>query len=455
MAELSILHNGSTTLPLKRTENDTTVPDADVPEVHENNKEVVQDQIRHGVLADKKGYDRIFFTEHHFEPAGTECSTNPMMSQMAVAAQTDSIQLAQAANIITWHDPVRFAEQASLLDIVSNGRAEIGVGRGYQPRETEPLGQYWGGTVQDQEQNRSCFKEKWELLQKAWTEDLTSYHGEYHQVPPSHTKWHHEQDYEYFNDDVNSYDLEDHIDWKEGDFYQSSLWNPVVSGGSTLTSLFITPKPVQEPYPQTWIPMTTPRTIRWAAENGVNGTVIVEPNSRVKELIDAYMNFAEQGGWADRRPEYDGEPFKRGWDADRGRGVCPFRYIFNTEIASEEEIQAWKDGLEHQWDYYGPFGFAAVLAEADEEMYDPAEVDVDAEMLIDKEVALTGDHEEIIEGIETFKQEVGYEDLHFGCFFETPGVDSEVADAQLEHFAENVMPYLNEEYPTTKAVADD
>ena len=62
------------------------------------------------------------------------------MVQMAVAAHTKRIRLGQAANIIVWHHPVRLAEQIALLDVISGGRVECGIGRGYQPRENETLG---------------------------------------------------------------------------------------------------------------------------------------------------------------------------------------------------------------------------------------------------------------------------------------------------------------------------
>jgi alkanesulfonate monooxygenase SsuD/methylene tetrahydromethanopterin reductase-like flavin-dependent oxidoreductase (luciferase family) len=60
------------------------------------------------------------------------------------------------ANILPWHDPIRLAEQVALLDIISDGWTEVGIGRGYQPREAAILGQYWSGTMQDEEKNRAC-----------------------------------------------------------------------------------------------------------------------------------------------------------------------------------------------------------------------------------------------------------------------------------------------------------
>ena len=97
----------------------------------------------------------------------------------------------QYANILTWWHPVRFAEQSAMLDVISKGRVEFGLGRGYQPREVEVFGRTYGSTIQDQERNRSSFEEALELLLKAWTEPSFSHHGENFSIPPLYTKWHH------------------------------------------------------------------------------------------------------------------------------------------------------------------------------------------------------------------------------------------------------------------------
>lgn len=451
MVTLSVMHNGSTNLPLKRSDG-IVIPDAPVRAIHEDCQSVVMDQIRHGITAEKHGFDKMFFTEHHFQPTGAEFSTNPMMSQMYIAAKTETIRLAQAANIITWHDPVRFAEQVALLDIVSDGRAEIGVGRGYQPRENEVLGQYWGGTIQDQEKNRASWKEKLAIMKAAWTEDVFSYDGEFHEVPPSWTKWHHDQDRAYFADSVTEYEVEDVIDWKEGDIYSSSLWNPILAGGSTLRSMSVFPQPLQDPYPQLWQPVTSRRSIRGAAQEGINGYFNAEPNELLKDRVAWYMEDAEAAEWPDHRPEHDGDPFRYGWDDERNRGLAVSRFVFNTDVHDTETFERWKLGQEHAWDFYGPFGFSAIFSED----RDP-DTKVTADMLIEEEVAIVGGTDELIEKIARIKETCGFEDFHFAPSFEIGGITGEEADEQLIAFANDVMPYLREEFPSheTPPASDD
>lgn len=121
--------------------------------MHASAQRTIVNQIRQGILADKLGYEYWFQTEHHFQPEGTGCSPNPLMS---AAAQTRRIRLGQAANIITWHHPLRLSEQIAMLGVVSGERVECGIGHGYQPRENETFSRTYGSTIQDQERNRSA-----------------------------------------------------------------------------------------------------------------------------------------------------------------------------------------------------------------------------------------------------------------------------------------------------------
>lgn len=443
MVEIGVVHNGSTNVPLKRADNDIVIPDASLREIHQDCQQVVKDQIRHGVLADEYGYDRIGYTEHHFQIVAAEYSTNPLMSQMAVANETEDIQICQWANIITWHDPVRFAEQTSLLDIVSDGRLEVGIGRGYQPRENEVLGaEYWGGTIQDQEKNRKVFDEKFEIIKKAWTEDMFSYNGYFHHIPPNYTKWHHDQEKTYLEDDVSEYDVEDMLDWKEGDLYSRNLWTPVLSGGSTLETISVFPQPIQKPHPPIWQPVTSFRSAQWAARNGVNGVSFGDPN--VGNVIEKYHETAEEAGWPDHRPEYDGEPFDYGWDSKRQRGVALGVWIFNTDVHDEETFDRWLMGLEHGWDYFGPFGFNQPIT-------GDVEKRITADMFLDTDFAITGDSDEITDQVSTLKESTGVEDLNLLVFFEAGGITGEEADEQLANFAEDVVPYLEEEFPSPES----
>ncbi len=198
MLEIGVFHNGASSLPVITTKDGVTLNDGSLAQVHQAAQATLVNQVRQGILAEKLGFQSFWLTEHHFQPEGAEMSPNPLMVQTAIAANTRRIRLGQAANIIVWHHPVRLAEQIATLDVISGGRVECGIGRGYQPRENETLGRPYGSTIQDQERNRKAFEEAVAILKKCWTEPSFSHHGENFSIPPSYTKWNHKQTIAYF-----------------------------------------------------------------------------------------------------------------------------------------------------------------------------------------------------------------------------------------------------------------
>ncbi len=211
MLEIGVFHNGASSLPVVLTKDGVAVNDGSLAEVHAAAQEVLINQVRQGILAEKLGFQSFWLTEHHFQPEGAEMSPNPLFTQMAIAAQTKKIRLGQCANIVVWHHPVRIAEQIAQLDVISGGRVECGMGRGYQPRENETLGRPYGSTIQDQERNRKSFEEAVAIIQKCWTEPSFSHRGENFSIPPTYTKWNHKQTIAYFGMDKVERRLEDVI----------------------------------------------------------------------------------------------------------------------------------------------------------------------------------------------------------------------------------------------------
>ncbi|HYA35000.1 MAG TPA: LLM class flavin-dependent oxidoreductase, partial [Candidatus Binataceae bacterium] len=198
MLEIGVFHNGASDLPVVTTPEGVTVNDGSLAEVHESSQRTLVNQVRQGILADRLGFNYFFMTEHHFQPEGAEFSPNPLLAETAIAAHTKRIRLGQAANIVTWWHPVRIAEQAAMLDVLSGGRLEFGIGRGYQPRETEVFG--WPfATIQDQERNRAYYEEAYEIIIKAWTQPSFSHRGQFFTIPPVFTRWNHRQTIAYFN----------------------------------------------------------------------------------------------------------------------------------------------------------------------------------------------------------------------------------------------------------------
>ena len=90
-------------------------------------------------LMDRLGYWSVWFAEHHFD--GYALIPDTLLLCAAAARETQRIRLGAAVVVLPFHHPVRVAEQAAMVDCLSDGRLLLGVGRGYQPHEFVGFGQ--------------------------------------------------------------------------------------------------------------------------------------------------------------------------------------------------------------------------------------------------------------------------------------------------------------------------
>ena len=154
---------------------------------------------------DRLGYDGVAFNEHHATPYGLMNSPNLLAA--SAAQRTKKLKLLMYGNLLPLHDPLRLAEEIAMLDCLSDGRIICGVARG-AAREYRIFGV-------PMSESRARFEECCDIMIGAWTQEVFSYQGRF-----------------------NSY---------EG----VSLW----------------PRPVQQPHPPIWIPVTgSQESIEWAAE---------------------------------------------------------------------------------------------------------------------------------------------------------------------------------------------
>jgi alkanesulfonate monooxygenase SsuD/methylene tetrahydromethanopterin reductase-like flavin-dependent oxidoreductase (luciferase family) len=110
--------------------------------------------------ADALGIHSVFVVEHHFTGIGQVSATLNLLSYLA--ARTQRIRLGTGVAVLPWHNPALLAEQIATLDLLSNGRADIGVGKGYRPSEFE-------GFCIPQSEATERYEETLEFLLKAWT----------------------------------------------------------------------------------------------------------------------------------------------------------------------------------------------------------------------------------------------------------------------------------------------
>ena len=95
----------------------------------------ILDQI---VWGENNGFDDVWLSEHHFIEDGYLPSILPMAA--AIAARTKWIRIASGVILIPFHNPVRLAEDIAVVDVISGGRLELGIGVGYKLEEFESFG---------------------------------------------------------------------------------------------------------------------------------------------------------------------------------------------------------------------------------------------------------------------------------------------------------------------------
>jgi alkanesulfonate monooxygenase SsuD/methylene tetrahydromethanopterin reductase-like flavin-dependent oxidoreductase (luciferase family) len=110
--------------------------------------------------AEQLGFESIFLVEHHFTGSGQVSASLNLLSYLA--ACTTRLRLGTAVVVLPWHNPVLLAEQVATLDVLSGGRVDFGVGRGYRKVEFE---QFCIPMEEAQERHSECL----EIVLKAWT----------------------------------------------------------------------------------------------------------------------------------------------------------------------------------------------------------------------------------------------------------------------------------------------
>lgn len=439
MIEVGVFDTGALDMQLKQTANGIRVMDGSLRDIHRHTQEMTKAAVRRCVLADRLGFDIYWLVEHHFNIEGAEISPSPLQVQSAAAALTTRIRLGQLANIITWWHPLRLAEQIAVLDILSGGRVEAGISRGYQPRETEIFGYAYGSTTQDQEKNRSFFDEAFQLLIKAWTEDSFSHHGEFFSVPPTWAKWNHAQTIAALSEEGFGRTVDDVLDIGPPDLYSAGM--PVVATSTRLKEISVLPHPLQQPYPQLWEGVTSDRSLRWAARNGVNGNFFYESAAMIRAKVELYMEEAERHGWPDRLAP--GTPWKPGWDGERRRGLIASRVI-HVQEGSVGDLRRAGNAEMFLWDFYTPFGFAGILGDPGKP-FDP-NVPVTPELLRDRNVIFQGSRQQVLESILGLRDEAyGGGDMCLNLRFESGGMSHEEVEEQMWFFAEEILPELRRE----------
>ena len=128
----------------------------------------LRDYVETCVEAEALGFDSSFLVEHHFSGIGQVSASLDLLAW--VAARTTTMRLGTAVVVLPWHDPVLLAERAATLDLMSGGRLEFGVGKGYRHSE-------FAGFCMPYQEAEERFEEALEVIIRAWTSDARFSHS--------------------------------------------------------------------------------------------------------------------------------------------------------------------------------------------------------------------------------------------------------------------------------------
>ena len=113
----------------------------------------------------------VYLVEHHFTGRGQLSSSLNMLAHLA--ARTSTIRLGAAVVVVPWHNPLMIAEQAGVIDVLSNGRLDLGLGRGYRDYE-------FSGFGIDIDTAQARLEEAVAVIRRAWQdEERFSFDGEF------------------------------------------------------------------------------------------------------------------------------------------------------------------------------------------------------------------------------------------------------------------------------------
>jgi len=191
--------------------------------------EVYDHALEESRLAEELGFDAVWLAEHHFSPYGI-CPSLAVLAA-AIARETRRVRIGTSVVVAPFLHPVRIAEEWAMVDILSGGRLDFGIGRGYQPKEFRGFGV-------SMERTRERFDESLEIVRRCWTEDPVTFEGEFYQV----------------------------------------------------RDLTVLPRPIQRPHPPLWTAAVSPDTYTLAARKGLK--ILTAPSFTPWDILrknfDAY-----------------------------------------------------------------------------------------------------------------------------------------------------------------------
>ena len=341
------------------------------------------------ILAEEFGFEAMWLGEHHFGPYGVGDLPNPILLGADLAARTSTIRIGQMANIAPWWHPIRLAEDIAILDNMSRGRVEVGLGRGIWPYEGPQF--HPNADPRKDKENRELFREMVVILREIWTNDYFSYRGTNYNFPVEDTVFSHPK-------------------------YPS---NPEWQQGDVVTKLRVTPRPYQNPHPPLWMTVSTDRSVTTAAELGLKACYWQPPALRIKQRMELY---------AQVRTELEGRQFRFGED----QAVMRSTYIASS---MEEARRDAEEGIMSAFIFNDPFRGRQVFTNPGEVLADEVNLDWD---FLEPRTLLVGSPDNVVEKVQELQEVCNLDYLLVE--FTHMGMPLSKSLENLENFAAKVMP---------------
>lgn len=125
------------------------------------------------VRAEAAGFDSVWLTEHHFCEDGY--TPSPLVIAAAIGARTTRMRIGTNLIVLPLHDPVRIAEDAATLSLLTGGRFDLGVGIGYKEAEFAAFGR-------ELKHRPSLIEDAVEIIRRGWSGDPVNYAGKRHSL---------------------------------------------------------------------------------------------------------------------------------------------------------------------------------------------------------------------------------------------------------------------------------
>ena len=357
---------------------------------------------------DKNDWDSIWFSEHHFSHEGMEICPNPILLSSDIAARTKNIRIGQAASIITFWNPIRAAEDIALLDQLSNGRVEAGVGRGIYGREA--LNMNADADMKDQAKNFRLFEETLTIIKKAWTEKFFKHEGEFYTYPAPNFEWEHDMSppsSEFMNLDTK-----------------------------ILEKINIVPQPFQKPHPPLWQVVDSPSSIEWAAKNDINIIMWIPTVQSLKKRFEIYQNAKSE---KEKRP------------VELGEGISVVRDMFVANSMQEAKEKAGEQMVNYmRWVCHWR-GLGTHMNPDEELPKTDHKLDLLSYDFLHERNMLFGTVDYIINKIEELQTELNLQNLKVWSNF--PGVKHEDCMESIELFTKKIIPHFKSKEKNKTKVA--